>query len=136
MHALQKWYEQLNPNANPNANAFWFIILLSSLCRTFDGFATLIEKDFVSFGHPFQMRCGHGYDSHTRPDNEISPIFLQFLDCTFQLVSQFPQYFEFSTKYVLTIADHVYSCRFGTFLGNSDKERVRTNCPKVVNDNV
>lgn len=74
------------------------------------------------------MRCGHGYDSHTRPDNEISPIFLQFLDCTFQLVSQFPQYFEFSTKYLLAIADHVYSCRFGTFLGNSDKERVSDLC--------
>jgi len=98
-------------------------MLLDPYFRTFDGFATLVEKDFISFGHPFQMRCGHGFDSHTRPDNEMSPIFLQFLDCTYQLVSQFPHYFEFSTKYVLVVLDHVYSCRFGTFLGNSDKER-------------
>ena len=103
-------------------------ILLDPYFRTFDGFAALVEKDFISFGHPFQMRCGHGFDSHTRSDNEMSPIFLQFLDCTYQLVHQFPHYFEFSTKYILVIMDHVYSCRFGTFLGNSDKERVSISC--------
>jgi len=102
-----------------------FILLFIFYVRTFEGFSVLVEKDFISFGHPFQWRCGHGYDSQTRPDNEMSPIFVQFLDCTHQLVSQFPHYFEFSTKYILVILDHVYSCRFGTFLGNCDKERVR-----------
>ena len=100
------------------------LISLHFPCRTYDGFAVLVEKDFLSFGHPFQWRCGHGYDSQTRPDNEISPIFLQFLDCCYQLVSQFPHYFEYSTKYIQVVADHVYSCRFGTFLGNCDKQRV------------
>ncbi len=48
----------------------------------------------------------------------------QFLDCAYQLVRQFPHYFEYSPRYLLLLADHVYSCRFGTFLGNSDAERV------------
>jgi hypothetical protein len=79
-----------------------------------------VEKDFISFGHPLLMRCGHVGDK----DDEVSPIFLQFLDCVFQLVRQFPHYFEFSPRYVLTIADHIYSCRFGTFLMNCDADRV------------
>ena len=89
--------------------------------RTFDGFQVLIEKDWISFGHAFLMRSGHLLNSK---EDEISPIFLQFLDCVYQLVRQFPHYFEFGPRYILTIADHIYSCRFGTFLMNCDADRV------------
>ena len=53
----------------------------------------------------------------------MSPIFLQFLDCTFQLVNQFPDYFEFNTRYLLLLSEHIYSCRFGTLLCDSERER-------------
>lgn len=92
--------------------------------RTIAGFRVLVEKDWIAFGHPFQKRCAHGFDKSTRQEDEMSPIFLQFLDCMFQLINQFPQYFEYSQRYILTIADHIYSCRFGTFIGNSESERV------------
>lgn len=52
-----------------------------------------------------------------------APIFLQFLDCTSQLMAQFPCAFEFGPAYLLAIADALHSCEFGTFLFNSDRER-------------
>ncbi|XP_023349401.1 myotubularin-related protein 6 [Eurytemora carolleeae] len=54
---------------------------------------------------------------------EVSPIFTQFIDATWQILTQFPQAFQFNAKYLLTIHDHVYSCQFGTFLGNCAKDR-------------
>jgi len=67
----------------------------------------------------FFLRIGHGDKS----DSERSPVFLQFLDCTFQLLQQFPSAFEFNEKLLVTIADNLYSCQYGTFLLNSDKLR-------------
>lgn len=90
-----------------------------------NGFRVLVEKDWLAFGHPFQMRLGHSYDRQNLQEQELSPVFLQFLDCMFQLVRQFPHYFEYSIRYILTLADHIYSCRFGTFLGNCEQERVK-----------
>lgn len=79
----------------------------------------------MSFGHPFHTRCGHGEGKNEQggDENELSPIFLQFLDCVFQLVNQFPNYFEFSTRYLLLVSEHIYSCRFGTLLCDSERER-------------
>lgn len=93
--------------------------------RTFEGFQMLIEKEWCSFGHQFGMRCAHGQDRSVRKEDEVSPIFLQFLDALWQLVRQQPHYFEFNTKYVLTLADHIFSGRFATFLFSSDAERER-----------
>jgi myotubularin-related protein 1/2 len=114
-------------------------ILLDPFYRTRKGFSCLIEKDFLSFGHPFHTRCGHGegraergsvgntsgYDTGPGVSDEaqISPIFIQFLDCVFQLVNQCPNDFEFNTIYLLVLSDHVYSCRFGTLLCDTEKER-------------
>lgn len=99
-------------------------LFLDPYYRTIEGFHMLVEKEFISFGHPFHLRCAHGQDKSTRQDDQISPIFVQFLDCVWQLVMQFPHYFEFNARYLLTLADHVYSCRFGTFLLGSDADRV------------
>ena len=48
--------------------------------RTIDGFIVLIEKEWLSFGHRFHDR----HYRATMPKNR-SPIFLQFLDCVWQV---------------------------------------------------
>jgi hypothetical protein len=77
----------------------------------------------ISFGHQFQKRCGHG-EKDTSHADERSPIFFQFLDAVWQIMQQFPFSFEFNTDYLSAIADHLYSNKFGTFLG--DNERLRS----------
>ena len=55
---------------------------------------------------------------------EISPIFTQFLDCTRHLMEFLPTAFEFNVEYLKTLHDHSMSGEFGTFVGNSEKERL------------
>ncbi|CAG8442059.1 8042_t:CDS:2 [Ambispora leptoticha] len=123
---------------------------ISELCldpyyRTLRGFEVLIEKDWLSFGHKFSDRSGHLSNeryfitsstnaannafnsmqnklkqSHVR---EISPVFHQFLDCVFQILAQYPERFEFNEHFLVTLHFHLYSCQYGTFLFNSEKER-------------
>ncbi|EAL71986.1 hypothetical protein DDB_G0269272 [Dictyostelium discoideum AX4] len=96
-------------------------ILLDPYYRTIVGFQVLIEKEWLSFGHKFSLRLGH------LPGNEEerSPIFQQFLDCCFQLCSQFPLLFEFTPTLLLFISDNIHSCKYGTFLNNCEKDRVQ-----------
>lgn len=68
------------------------------------------------------QRIGHGDNHHS--DADRSPVFLQFLDCVWQVSKQFPNAFEFNEHFLITILDHLYSCRFGTFLCNTERERV------------
>ncbi|CAI2163102.1 5917_t:CDS:2 [Funneliformis geosporum] len=124
---------------------------ISELCldpyyRTFHGFQVLIEKEWVSFGHKFSDRSGHLSNeryfinasntnaagsafssvqskfkqSHVR---ETSPVFHQFLDCVYQLFQQNTTRFEFNERFLVDLHYHSYSCQFGTFLFNSEKER-------------
>ena len=73
----------------------------------------MIEKDWLSFGHKFQDRCGHIQGEQ----QEVSPTFIQFLDCVWQLTQLYPQAFQFNERYLITIEEHVYSCQYGTFIG-------------------
>ncbi|RWS02746.1 myotubularin-related protein 2-like protein, partial [Dinothrombium tinctorium] len=104
------------------------MIMLDSYYRTIKGFEVLIEKEWVSFGHKFAQRVGHGDDRHQ--DADRSPVFLQFIDCVWQMTKQFPSAFEFNENFLITILDNLYSCLFGTFLCNSElqrnKEEVKT----------
>ena len=70
-----------------------------------------MEKDWLSFGHPFQLRCAHGEAKGVRNDDQASPIFLQFMDCVAQLVAMFPSFFEFNGRYPMLVATHIWSCR-------------------------
>jgi len=97
------------------------MLLLDSYYRTLRGFQVLVEKEWLSFGHKFSHRVGHGDDKHN--DADRSPVFLQFIDCVWQVTQQFPNAFEFNDYFLSTVLDHLYSCLFGTFLYNSDKER-------------
>ena len=183
---------------------------LSQLCldphyRTLDGFITLVEKDWLSFGHMFAHRSGFlssdkwfvieneriggdsnrppfgndsgpghalenallsakGFfnknksrdslgesdgemqafdsdtpkrastpskgssnDKHITKPKETSPVFHQFLDATYQLLYQYPTRFEFNERFLRRLLYHLYSCQYGTFLYNSEKERVESN---------
>ncbi|ORZ39698.1 protein-tyrosine phosphatase-like protein [Catenaria anguillulae PL171] len=120
---------------------------LSQVCmdpyfRTLRGFAVLIEKDWLAFGHKFSDRCGHltpkaadhalaqgivkslwAKVENTVEQREISPVFHQFLDCVHQLMCTYPQAFEFNEDLLLELQFQVYACKFGTFLLNSERER-------------
>jgi len=62
----------------------------------------LIEKEWLAFGHPFHLRHAYGMQRGVTSgkEDQRSPIFLQFLDCTWQLVMQLPSYFEFNPRWV------------------------------------
>lgn len=103
-------------------------LFLDPFYRTMAGFRILLEKEWCTFGHQFQMRCAHTQDRSVRKEDEMSPIFLQFLDCVWQVQHQSPHYFEFNSRYILTIADHIYSGRFGNFLHSCELDRVSCFC--------
>ena len=67
---------------------------------SFQGFQTLIEREWLDFGHKFGDRCGHSIE---RDVNERSPVFLQWLDCVHQLVKQFPTAFEFNEHLLVSL---------------------------------
>ncbi|KAI0823554.1 phosphatases II [Trametes gibbosa] len=54
---------------------------------------------------------------------ETSPVFHQFLESVRQVQRQFPERFEFNERYLRQMHYHLYSCQFGTFLFNSERER-------------
>ncbi|KAJ8964200.1 hypothetical protein NQ314_005069 [Rhamnusium bicolor] len=103
-------------------------LLLDPYYRTLEGFRILIEREWLAFGHKFADRCGLASGSDDQ--NERCPVFLQWLDCVHQVVTQFPCAFEFSQTYLVKLAQHTYSNLFGTFLCNTQQERL-----KSVNDN-
>jgi myotubularin-related protein 6/7/8 len=125
-------------------------LCLDPYYRTIRGFQVLIEKDWLSFGHKFLDRCGHlsservfqygsGDESGqqaqafltsvqnrlTGPSHlkEISPVFHQFLESVRQIQRQSPERFEFNERFLERIHFHLYSCQFGTFLFNCERER-------------
>uniref|UniRef100_A0A914XA33 Lateral signaling target protein 2 homolog n=1 Tax=Plectus sambesii TaxID=2011161 RepID=A0A914XA33_9BILA len=94
--------------------------------RTMTGFKELIEREWIDFGHKFADRVG----LLNSDPNERSPVFLQWLDCVYQLYEQFPCAFEFNQLYLAKLAQHVYASLFGTFLANSafeaDRNKLQT----------
>ncbi|RHY27411.1 hypothetical protein DYB32_006798 [Aphanomyces invadans] len=102
-----------------------------------------LSQEWIKAGHKFDDRVGPGkvestfmldvtlssvvsIDSGTLSlclDDDQAPIFIQFLDCVWQLHRQYPTYFEFTGLALLALAFHATSGRFGTFLGNCDRDR-------------
>ncbi|EMD38096.1 hypothetical protein CERSUDRAFT_113233 [Gelatoporia subvermispora B] len=127
-------------------------LCLDPFYRTMRGFQILVEKDWLSFGHKFLDRCGHlssekfflapvdntgggaeaaqaflasvqnrlASNHHIK---ETSPVFHQFLECVRQIQRQFPERFEFNERFLRQLYYHLYSCQFGTFLFNCERER-------------
>ncbi|KAK4455942.1 protein-tyrosine phosphatase-like protein [Podospora aff. communis PSN243] len=171
-------------------------LMLDPYYRTIDGFIVLVEKDWLSFGHMFQLRSAHlSHDSWFTVDTDalagstvkpgendgrgdaienalasakrfwaknvssdkdatssdaddtaavdevkqassaaaaegqatrlkdVSPVFHQFLDATYQLLRQHPTRFEFNERFLRRLLYHVYSCQYGTFLCNNERQR-------------
>ena len=101
-------------------------LLIDPYFRTIKGYMALIEKDFLTFGHQFRLRNGY-YSKEEKNDNQTSPILLQFLDATHQLLVQYPMYFEFNMKFLLFIANSINSGLYGTFLYNCERDREKNN---------
>jgi myotubularin-related protein 6/7/8 len=127
-------------------------LCLDPYYRTTRGFQVLIEKDFVSFGHKFLDRCGHlssekfflapvdsgggsadvaqalfasvqNRFSGNHHIKETSPVFHQFLEAIRNIQRQFPTRFQFNELFLRDLHTHLYSCQFGTFLFNSERDR-------------
>jgi hypothetical protein len=171
-------------------------LMLDPYYRTIEGFIVLVEKEWLSFGHMFQMRSGHmSHESYFTVDSDalagstirpgesegrgdaienalasakrfwsksvgaekdassasevedpsavdeakqgpapvtedqatslrnISPVFHQFLDATYQLLRQHPTRFEFNERFLRRLLYHLYSCQYGTFLFNNERQR-------------
>ncbi|KAI7829032.1 protein-tyrosine phosphatase-like protein [Gamsiella multidivaricata] len=122
-------------------------ICLDPFYRTLRGFQVLIEKEWCSFGFKFLDRCGHLSNDknfvalsatnaaantfanvqnkfyNNKHIRETSPVFQQFLDCVFQIMHQNPTRFEFNEYFLTQLHYHVYSCQFGNFLFNCERER-------------
>ncbi|XP_078238290.1 myotubularin-related protein 11 isoform X2 [Pogona vitticeps] len=97
--------------------------------RTISGFQSLIQKEWVAAGHPFQQRL----NLLQKNDREESPVFLLFLDCVWQLLQQFPCAFEFTDAYLVALHDSSYLPFASTFLFNCQWERGRKNQNRFLN---
>ncbi|KAF2210961.1 hypothetical protein CERZMDRAFT_113099 [Cercospora zeae-maydis SCOH1-5] len=60
---------------------------------------------------------------HKVKEDEIAPIFHQFLDAIFQLQHGYPNAFEFNEKFLVRLLYHCYACQYGEFLFNNERER-------------
>ncbi|TPX69050.1 hypothetical protein SpCBS45565_g02646 [Spizellomyces sp. 'palustris'] len=72
---------------------------------------------------PHSLTSSEVSSPNTVHPREVAPVFAQFLDCLYQLWTQFPTHFEYSERLLSALHLHVYSCQFGTFLFNCERER-------------
>uniref|UniRef100_A0A673M766 phosphatidylinositol-3,5-bisphosphate 3-phosphatase n=1 Tax=Sinocyclocheilus rhinocerous TaxID=307959 RepID=A0A673M766_9TELE len=63
------------------------MLMLDAHYRSLRGFQVLLEKEWLSFGHRFASRVGHGDGNHA--NSERSPLFVQFIDCVWQMARCF-----------------------------------------------
>jgi len=96
-------------------------LCLDPYFRTLDGFVHLVEKEWLSFGHKFQTRAGRNRE---HPEQR-SPVFRQFLETSWQGLQQMPHAFEFNEELLYVLWEHCYSGWFGTFLMNTERDRVQ-----------
>uniref|UniRef100_A0A183SX77 Myotubularin phosphatase domain-containing protein n=1 Tax=Schistocephalus solidus TaxID=70667 RepID=A0A183SX77_SCHSO len=96
-------------------------VMMDPTYRTIRGFWSLIEKEWLMFGHCFNHRVGQ---KSSRRSKNVSPVFLQFLDAVHQLLCQFPLSFEFNDFFLQFLAYHHMSNRFHEFKYDCEYERL------------
>ncbi|XP_032938579.1 LOW QUALITY PROTEIN: myotubularin-related protein 11 [Catharus ustulatus] len=94
--------------------------------RSLPGFQSLVQREWVAAGHPFPRRLGLLCRDAPR---EEAPVFLLFLDCTWQLLWQFPADFGFTEAFLLALHDSSFSPYFSTFRFSCQRQRGHSSMP-------
>ncbi|KAF4989066.1 hypothetical protein FDECE_14818 [Fusarium decemcellulare] len=81
------------------------------------------NKDDPDLAVVSETASGKVVDEEATTPKMVSPVFHQFLDCTYQLLRQNKTRFEFNERFLRRLLYHLYSCQYGTFLFNSEKQR-------------
>eukprot|EP00041_Stephanoeca_diplocostata_P026371 m.709889 g.709889 ORF g.709889 m.709889 type:complete len:384 (+) comp22948_c0_seq5:984-2135(+) len=102
-------------------------LMMDAHFRTYAGFRQLVEKEWLTMGHPFEARSSNNQSDRVKQNAFRSPVFIMFLDCVWQLTRQFPCAFEFNEFFLLALVEHSQSSRFGNFLFDCEKERIAAN---------
>lgn len=100
------------------------LLLLDPYYRTLEGFAVLIEKEWITSGHLFTDRNLIG--EYKPKSSQYSPIFYQFIETLYQLFVKYPTAFEFNENYLLDLSDAIYTCEYSDFIFNNEMERMKT----------
>mmetsp|Transcript_44142 Transcript_44142/g.62012 ORF Transcript_44142/g.62012 Transcript_44142/m.62012 type:complete len:242 (+) Transcript_44142:917-1642(+) len=103
-------------------------LMIDPYYRTIRGFGVLVEKEWMYFGHKFSdfTKQKGGFFSSIFGESDLKMFdssWILFLDSVFQLLSAFPQFFEFNESLLTFIVNQTFSCRFGNFLFSCEKER-------------
>ncbi|NWW62106.1 MTMRB protein, partial [Ifrita kowaldi] len=96
--------------------------------RSLPGFQSLVQREWVAAGHPFPHRLGLLCRDTPR---EEAPVFLLFLDCTWQLLRQFPADFGFTEAFLLALHDSSFSPYFSTFRFSCQRQRDHGSMPRL-----
>ncbi|KAH0597097.1 hypothetical protein MHUMG1_05407 [Metarhizium humberi] len=80
-------------------------------------------KDESELDTASEVTSGKVVDEEATTPKMVSPVFHQFLDCAYQLIKQNPTRFEYNERFLRRLLYHLYSCQYGTFLYNSEKQR-------------
>ncbi|NXD46387.1 MTMRB protein, partial [Copsychus sechellarum] len=96
--------------------------------RSLPGFQSLVQREWVAAGHPFPRRLGLLCRDSPR---EEAPVFLLFLDCTWQLLWQFPSDFGFTEAFLLALHDSSFSPYFSTFRFSCQRQRRHSSMPRL-----
>ncbi|CAL5999236.1 Myotubularin-like_protein [Hexamita inflata] len=89
--------------------------------RTCRGFAILIQKEFLSFGHRFGTR--NNLFMYTSDQKEQAPIFFMFLEAVYNVIKQNVEQFEFDQDFLLYLAFQCWNRQTGTFLFDCECDR-------------
>jgi hypothetical protein len=85
------------------------------------------EDSNTSYGDVTDSRHllrGHRSKPSKHTTEQASPVFVQFLDCVYQIMQQHPTSFEFSETFILHLLQIYYSGITRTFMGDYEKERI------------
>ncbi|XP_056458167.1 myotubularin-related protein 12 [Gadus chalcogrammus] len=95
-------------------------LMLDPFYRTLTGFQSLVQKEWVAGGHRFMERLNQ---LHLKDKEEVSPVFLLFLEGVMVLLSQYGPSFQFTETYLTVLSDSLHLPVFSTFLFNSQHHR-------------
>lgn len=99
-------------------------IILNPDCRTVRGIQALIDREWLQGGHPFATRHSQScYTASAIRQKSSGATFALFLDCCYQLYTQFPLSFEYDVNLLIILFEHSYFSQYGTFIADAESER-------------